>query len=424
MAINRSRLFTALGRLTAALNETNTDRGATLTAREGVLRTQLQGVAPGLDDTLSSSRASAVAAADGWVGYLRTAASRVLLAEYLNDRPAAATDTTSIWRELRRQMVDAGEDIDDFLCSVAVTAGATPGANGLLWATSLADAVGGLPTNFAVPDSIIAEVQVPGAVQLTGLSATDLAASGWPSGAGVSTTLTPVDAHRVSFGAITNGNFVNWSSTTALSAPWATTGTYTQNADTPSGVGFSVQVPAGPDVVLSQPLPLPGSSLACLHFAARFIAPGDPSPEDLIIEAALLDTTGAVVASYIVLGTGAPSNATDSWVSIARFLHVPSDAATLRLTVSNTTGTAARLAAVQVATPQPLYPAGLYVQPWAVAGGAVSVGRSWTIATTTAQTATTRLIAGVYRLLPELASLPFRLPVDASSPTYSGSLIV
>lgn len=423
MAINTSRLFTALGRHIAALNETNTARGATLSARVGVLRAQLQGVAGGLDDSLNSAAQAAVAAHESWVSFLRTSAARVLLQEYINDRPAAARDSASVWSELVRQMVGATQSIDTFPCTVAVTPINTV-VTAYNWGVSLLDEVSGAASNFAVPDTILAEtLPGTGGVRLTGRAATELAAPTWPDGAGIVTVVQPTDPHRggVGTGRVVNGNFASWSGGT-LSAPWVSSGGVYTQATSPSGVGHAVQVAAGqPTVALRQTFFGTGGVFG-FHLQSRFAsAPADATA--LTLTARFLDNGGATLLDVDLT----PASPDDDWDNgvFTGFAVVPATAASVELRITNGSAAVepAQVAAFQIVEAPTLYPGGLRLVPWMDSLGITGAGTTSSIVTTATHAATGRLHAGLYRLFPELPSLPVRLPTSGS-PTYSGSLIV
>jgi hypothetical protein len=87
MAINFTRLFTALGKIIASVNSENTYRGTTLPARTAVLDAQYVSPNQALISGLYPAEDAAQAAGDGWMAYLRQLAAVTVIQEVDLDRP-------------------------------------------------------------------------------------------------------------------------------------------------------------------------------------------------------------------------------------------------------------------------------------------------------------------------------------------------
>ena len=241
MAIDYGRLFEALGKLCGGLNEWNTARGSELDARVAELRTQLVGIGPDLDDSLTASRNTAVGAGDSWVGYLANAASNALRTEVLNDRPLTDTGFGSCLAELVRQMTIDGQSLATSPATVgSVTAIGSPVGTPRFLVSDL-DPITGAASNFVLPDVYIVTATAPTVFSVSGKSAVRPTDPTWPTGTGVNTSVTQIDASATSLGA--DPGFETWSGSPAVPTFWTTVAgtpgtTVAQATDTPvTGAG-------------------------------------------------------------------------------------------------------------------------------------------------------------------------------------------
>lgn len=215
-SIDTARLAARLGKLAGSLNEVNAYRGTTLVARVSTLEGQYTSVNPSLTSALYSQFSSAVSAMDGWVGYTKTFASAVLLAEVQNSRPLVQASQPAAVAEWRRQMLIAG---DSFNACPATLVTATVAATGDPSIVTSGKDGSGQEQDLIIPDVYLIQCSqdkdngsTKWAEQFTirGKPADSAATNyDYPTGSGYSSTVNAIDPAG-NFGIATDGSFTSW----------------------------------------------------------------------------------------------------------------------------------------------------------------------------------------------------------------------
>lgn len=417
MAINFTRLSTAWGKLFGALNEWNVARGSTLTTRVGTLRTQFNGIDGDLEDGLSTTQSSAIAAGETWTSYLADRVVAVLASEVKNDRPFADTSTVGLLKELDRQMRVAGESYKTSTCTTATAAIGVPAGNPRI-VTSDMDALTGGRSDFLLADVLLLRCQGSGLYALTGNSSvTPATYPTWPGGAGIATFVTEVNPATTSVGL--DPGFDQWTSPTAPTY-WTVTGAVAQNADTPDGSAYSCQFTGtGALISLRQTLSVVAGQVLNVHFDAKKTA-SPANTGTLVVR--LEDAAGNALSGNVTVNVSA---VTGSWVGYTGTLWVPTTVTgTVYVAFRYTGGVGdiCRVDRLSLTEATLLYPAGLRLTVFTGPTAAV-LNDAWTLTTTVdgGTTLSTQMIRGLDRLI-GLASLPVRLPTN-SVPTQADALV-
>lgn len=428
MAINFTRLFTALGKLVGGLNEWNTGRGSTLTSRVSTLRTQLTGIDADLDENLSNSRDSAIAAGDGWPGYFTTVGQEALIAEVVADRPQTDRQFGACLKELVRQMGVAGETLNSYAATVGtVTAVGSPTGTPTFVVSDL-DQYTQAASDFTLPDVLLLTTDSTGGMAVQGQSAASVVTRpDWPSGAGVNTTLTLVNAATTSLGA--DPGFESWNTgPPATPISWTTVSgsagtTVSQATDTPiTGQGtLCLQLLGdGSTLRVRQAVTVNASEVYFLHaFVKRTANPANTGT----LTVALRDSSGNVLSGASTISVTTSAAAT-SWTALTAALatpkNLPSDGLVyLEIRYNGGVGDTLRIDQVALNLLPALYVGGLRL---AIVKGVTAsvVGDAWTH-TTTRATPTASLIRGLNRLF-TLTSYTDRIPTDGS-PSQADALV-
>jgi len=346
MTIAFTRLFTTLGLLAGALNEVNTYRGTTLTARANDLFDQYvtSSVYSALVDPVFTNREAAASAQDTYVGALGTAASAAILAEVVADRPLVNETLDAALAELVRQMTTAAESLNDCPGSVTVTDVGTPTGDHQ-FAFGVYDATSGKKTDFLVPDvyrlTLSADRSTGGTkwaetFSVVGKPADSLPTdASYPSGTGLDTSVTAVDPAN-DFGIASGGGFDSseWSGNTPSEWSLGTgvvAGTHVlkKTSDDPRGTGASncsLRLVGDGSVLvkLRQQVTVSPSTLYAVHFRIKKVA--DPGT-DWGVSLRLVDGTSfaalAGPGSYSNVVTSATAGSVaSSWANPVKGLFV------------------------------------------------------------------------------------------------------
>lgn len=456
MAINVSRLWTSLGKLCGALNETNTFRG-TCDTRQSTVITQFGTVAAygdlvsGVYDTIATAKD----AQSTYLSALGTLADDILAAEVVADRPLVSTDRAAVLDELVRQMAISGDTLVECPCTATVTAvGAPVGDHQFVPARY--DPITGRVSDFMIPDVYLARCVTDRSVggtayaetfSFVGKPADTLPSdSTYPNGTGISTTISAIDP-ATDGGLVTDGNFPNWTVANTPDAPWSifagVAGTSVFKAsDNPRGSGYSLRLfGAGAIVVrVRQLMDVEANTSYTVHARLKKVA--DPGT-DWAVTVRLVDGAGTAVAgpgSYSnSVSSAACTSLTSDWLNpiTGQFVTpavLPASGVYLEVLLHQsgapTTAPAANsdvyVGHIAMHATDPLYSGGLAVNCYSgVTEGVVGDARTITVALSSGSMSAF-LIRGVDRLLEGgLASAAVRIPTVASgSATVLDALVV
>jgi len=427
MAIAFTDLFTALGTVCGALNAWNTARGADLTSRVSTLRTELIGIDDDLDDTLTSNQELAVSSGDTWVSYLSDIAGRLIVEAVLDDRPQTDQAFTACLTELVRQMGVASENLAVSLATIgSVTAVGSPTGTPTFVVSDL-DPYTQARSNWTLPDVLLLTTGASGTAVQGQTAASPATRPSWPSGAGVNTTLTTINAGTTSIGA--DPGFESWNAGPPISpVSWAilsgTAGTtVNQVTDTPvTGQGtYAMQLFGdGTTLRVRQQVSVSANEVYFVHaFLKRTAHPANTGT----LTVALRDSSGNVLSGTSSISV-ATSAAATSWTAntavIATPTNLPSDGLVyLEIRYNGGIGDSIYVDQVSLNLLPALYPVGLRL---AVVRGVTAsvVGDAWTLTTTRAHPEDS-FIRSLDRLL-SLRSYTARIPTSGSG-TQADSLV-
>jgi hypothetical protein len=321
MAINFTRLFTTQGLLCGALNEINTYRGTTVAARKATLATQLVS-ATVYGDLVSDVYDNADAATDAentYVASLSTLSLAALIADVKADRPLQTESLTTAVKELRRQMLVAGETLNDCPGSVAVAAVGVPTGDPT-FVFGVREGPSGLVTDFLVPDVYLltcTEDRSTGGTahaetfSLVGKPADALPTDAtYPSGTSLDETVILIDP-ATDESIVTNGGFDDFAVAntpddwTLGAGTLAGTHVFEKVSDDPRGTtasNKSLRLVGDGSVLIKvrQEITLEPNGVYSAQFRLKKVA--DPGT-DWAVSLLLVDSTGAAVA-----GNGAFAN--------------------------------------------------------------------------------------------------------------------
>lgn len=423
MAIAFTTLFTALGKYVGALNEWNTARGATLTSRVATLRTQLGNVGSDLDITLTSNQTSAIGSGEGWVSYLKSICWSTLGQAVLTDRPQTDTSQTGLLTELVRQMNVASENLATSVATVgsATAVGAPTGTP--TFVISDMDAITQAASNWTLPDVML----------VTGVSATSVTVQGqsiptavtypaWPSGSGVNTSITLLDASTTSIG--TDPGFESWLTGPPITPSlWSITVgtaavTVIRQADTPiTGVGTYCMQLLGDATTSATPLRVRQSVTvqpSTVYYVHAFLKRTANPANTGTLTIGLRDSAGTLLSGTSSVSIVTGSIAT-SWTANTAVIctpkTIPSGGAYLEIRYNPGNGDSVYVDQVALNALPALYTGGLRL---ALVKGATDVvaGDAWTITTTRANP-TLSLIRGLNRLM-SLDGYSVRIPTSGA----------
>lgn len=426
MAINFTRLFTALGKIVGGMNEANTFRGTTLGTRTDTLSALYNSVLQDVPADLYSSRDAARTAGTRWLQYLQTLAGDTLIEEVVLDRPLINQTVRDCIGELRTQMIAGAQFLAQTPATVTVTPTLTDG-DAKLVATNVHPS--GQVIQLALPDSY--HLTVP-AGSLRGDTPFQeiLALAGviqavpdtswlWPGGSGTSASLTSRDANQ-SLGLASNGKLAtltNWTGQTggAWTAGAATLAPRSGYAD--NVVKFA---PSGGSGYIQQVVSV--KALTNYGWTVRVYKHGSGT-QNWSMTVSLVDQSGTVVTST----TTAASMTGGAWNTLAGFFTTPefmNGAVTLRIEYTSIVASS-NLEVCHAALIQPdaLYIGGPTLVCWAGTKPLTSRDK-WTVGVTIGGTADPgSLHRGTDRLLGLRKILPQGLPANGA-PTQADGLVV
>lgn len=442
MSINTARLTQRFGKLVGWLNEINSYRGTTLTARVTTIDGQYTSVNPDLVGGLYSQEASAIASLNGQVTYIKQLAEAVLIAEVQNDRPLPSATKANALAEWNRQMRVAGDTFNASpAAGVVANIGSPTGDYTLIYTGK--DGTG-VEQDLILPDVYLFQcdqdkdsggTQYAERFTIRGKARdANLTDYTYPSGTGVNTTITTVNP-AATFGAVSDGAFTSWNggSPNSLTSWTAGTGcTYgtqllkaTDDPRNTSGSasldlkGDGTAIPAVKQAVTNNVV---AGGVYAVHLRLKKV--NDPGT-DWAVTVRLVDGSGAVL-SNCTLSSSACSALNANWTNVlSGFFHVPAVKPSavyleIRMHQSGSVNTApVNLAECEVnhlsvfrvdSTPNLLYTGGPRVALFSGTTAAV-VGDASTVTVTVAGTYSSYLLAGIDRLL-DLKATGIRLPSD------------
>lgn len=457
MAINVSRLWTSLGKLCGALNETNTFRG-TCDTRQTTVVTQF-GTVAAYGDLVSGVYSTIAAAKDAQSTYLNalgTLADDILAAEVVADRPLVSTDRAAVLDELVRQMTITTDTLVECPCTATVAAIGSPTGDHQ-FVPARYDAITGRVSDFMVPDVYLVRCSADRSTggtayaetfTLIGKPADTLPSDAtYPTGTGVSTTINAIDP-ATDGGLVTDGNFPNWTVANTPDAPWSLFGgsaagtNVFRASDNPRGSGYSLRLFGAGGIVVRvrQLLDVDANTSYTVHARVKKVA--DPGT-DWAVTVRLVDGAGNAVpgpASYAnSVSSAACTSLTSDWLNpiTGQFVTpavLPASGVYLEVLLHQSGATTTAPAAnsdvyvghIAMHATDPLYAGGLAVNGYSgVTEGVVGDARTITVALASG-TMSSYLIRGVDRLLGGgLASAAVRIPTVASgSATILNALVV
>lgn len=412
MAIDFTRLFTALGKIIASVNSENTYRGTTLPARVAVLDAQYVSPNQALITDLYPSQDTAQASGDGWLAYLQQLATDTIIQECNLDRPMVDPSLNNAIATVAAGLRAASQTVTESPCTLSDTPSLTVGDAQLVFD------IGVNPSDLYNPDVYLINVT---ADQTTGATAYSefLSIVGkanvpalnwlWPTGSGVNSGITATNS--------ANDTLVSSDFST-----WTASGTVV--------VADSVPGPRGETTAT-----LLSGDNTYVQYELPVIAPGTYS-WTVFIQGDGANTAGSTVEIQIVNAAGtlvATLDSVDATVStweqysgIWNFTtQPPINPSTFYLRIRCET---AMDIDVHVALPGfdstvPLYPGGPVLYVWS---GTTPLGLadSWTATVTRGTSETVSLYRGMVRLF-DLPSLSPQVTIPTGSPgTYQNSLVV
>jgi hypothetical protein len=461
MTIAFARLFTTQGLLCGALNEINTYRATTLAGRQTTLVTQLvtSSVYGNLVSDAYTNRAAAVVSENSYVQSLQAMSLAALLADVNADRPGTGTDLPSAVAELRRQMLIAGESLNDCPGTVVVASVGSPtGDPSFVFGTS--EPVTGKVTDYLVPDVYLIQCTADRSqsgtsyaetFSLVGKTADSLPTDAtYPSGTGLDTTVTLVDP-ATDESIILNGGFDDWTVTntpdnwTLGTSVVAGTHVFEKISDDPRGTAvtnISLRLVGDGTVLikLRQTVTLLPNTAYSVQFRLKKVAdPGtDWAVSLLLVDQAASPAQVTGNSSYAnVITSGAATSVASNWTNVVTGVFMtpavlPSTGLQIeiRMHQSGSLTTAAINTAecyvdhVSVVQTDPLYAGGPTLTGFSgLTESVVGDARTATVALTSG-VPSTYLIRGMDRLL-GLASLDNRIPtIGGGTETRGDALVV
>lgn len=458
MTIAFTRLFTTQGLLCGGLNEINAYRGTTLAARRADLVTQLATsvVYGSLVSTPYTNETAAKDAENNYVTALKGLSLDSILADVDADRPGAGTSLADTVAELRRQMLIAGESLNDCPGTVVVADVGTP-AGDHQFVFGVYEPVTGKATDFLVPDVYLIQCSSDRSQSGTAY-AEDFTIKGktadalptdaeYPSGTGLDTTVTAVDpASDASI--LTNGGFDDFTVTdtpddwTLGTGVLASTHVFEKASDDPRGTAStnkSLRLVGDGSVLikLDQTVTLLPNTAYSVQFRLKKVTdPGtDWAVSLLLVDGAGTQVTGNSSYANVITSVTAASVASD-WTNVVKGVFMtPAVLPTTGLQIEirfhqfgSLTTAAASTAEVYIdhvscIATEPLYDGGPTLTCFSGEDeGVVGDTRTATVALTSGAPSD-YLIRGIDRLL-GLAALADRIPtVSGGGETQSDSLV-
>jgi hypothetical protein len=421
MAINFTRLFTSAGKFVGGLDEVNDYRGATLDARVVALDARFNASFPDEGADLYTSRDSARSAMNGWVNYLTAALTDLVVAEVNADRPLVTKNLANALPELRRQMLLAGESLEESPLATAVTPTLTDGSAKLVATPNQSD---GVAAQLALPDTYLVTVTrgflggdtaYQEFLGVKGLATVVPPTSqSWPGGSGVSGTMQVRDANA-NVG-LTNGRMNTLTGWGAQSG-----GVWTAQAATLAPrSGYIADVfsfaPSGASGYIEQNITLRASTVYGWTLKVYKHTSGTQTWD---VKASLEDSSGTLAST-----TTASSALSTGWNTLAGFFVTPAfvnGQAKFRVSYLNiVAGSNYETCHAGLSRDfTPLYPGGPTLAAWA-GTKPLTTRDYWSVAATVGGTG--ELHRGIDRLLNVRSVLTNGLPVSGSA-TQADSLV-
>jgi hypothetical protein len=176
-----------------------------------------------LIDGLYSQQVSHRSTMSGWLNYLKTLATNVIIEQVNADTPLSSKTISVALTELIRQMAASSDDVDANTVSVTVSTGSANVGNGRCAASVIGP--DGKTLEYALAENIHVTATSDSGLGATSgrepfstqgeAAETDTLSPDWPQGSGASATLTALDAGSTSSSLIpANGDFDTWTTNT------------------------------------------------------------------------------------------------------------------------------------------------------------------------------------------------------------------
>jgi len=416
MAINFTRMFTAIGKCIGALNSANTFQGTTLTGRTSTFSTQYVSPNNNLVDSLYTQLQSAQQAQAAWITYVQALAQATMIQECSLDRPLNDNSVSSALQAVAYGLRSAGQTVTESPTTLATVPSLTVGDGQLVFAASVN------PSDLYLADSYLLNVvsdQTTGSTEyqeqiaMVGKANVDPLNWLWPQGSSVNTVLTALDSAQQT---LVPPTFSSWtpSGTTAVAVagtgPRSADTTYTPYTITGNGSYFQYQLNAVAPGTYSYNIFMKGNA-------------GNTGGSTFTVS--IVNAAGTLVSTL-----GTLSATSGSWVQSSGVWNfpiqppvTPSTGYYLRFTVV-TGGTAT----VTVAYPgfvnlSPLYQGGPVACIWS---GTTAFGLAdlWTASVTRGTSETVSLIRGMERLFGLSAYSPYIVIPTGNPGDYTNALVV
>ena len=451
MAIDTTRLATRLGHLIASLNEVNSYRGSTLPDRVTTLEADYASVNPSLISDLTNQENASNSSLDGWVTYLSTFVTNVIITEVTNDKVLPNADITHCLVEWVRQMVIAADSFNVSTCTLGSVTDVGSPTSHTQWLTSAKDGTG-VVQDLIVPDDylikITADDQRGGTKYAEGYTITGKAANlslteaTYPTGTGIDTQYQIIDP-AVDDIAL-NANFESWAVANTpddwivVAPSIAGTNVFKVADDARTGAdGFSLKLlsTASGTVKVRQDITssLKPNTVYGVHFKQSPIANGSATASACAVTVSLVDGSGTVIeddastSNSLVGSTHAVVTISSGWNNGYQkvFITPKTLPSTVYLEISQAADAAGcedhidHMCLVQLS---PLYAGGPYFEGFsALVRAAQGDAWTWDITLDGSDAITSYIVRGLDRFL-NLKALGIRLPTSGS-PTQADSLI-
>lgn len=406
MAINFTRLFTALGKIIASVNSENTYRGTTLPARVAVLDGQYVSPNQALITNLYPAEDTAQASGDGWLAYLQQLAVVTAIQEVDLDRPMVNPTLPAALASIASGLRAASQTVTEAPAVCADTPTLTVGDAQLVFEAGVN------PSDLYNPDTYLVNVvsdQTTGStpfsefVSVVGKANVPALNFLWPTGSGVNSGLTATNSANDT---LISSDFSTW---TATGAVVATTG------GPRTGV-IPYNVPAAASMKYELPTVAPGS------YAWTWFYYGAGAGCDVYLE--IVDSADNVVTvlDFVTDAAAAWVQASGVWNFTTQppFTYAEGP---LYLRIRTDGVGPAKFALPGFDSATPLYAGGPVMYLWS---GTTPLGLPdyWTATVTRASSETVGLYRGMVRLF-DLPSLSPQITIPTGNPgTFQNSLVV
>lgn len=433
-------IFTRLGKLAGGINEANTARATTLTARVEAIDNQYEAAQQSLVDSIYGQRDSFISSASSWLTYLQQLAQDTLITQANADTALSELTLTKALELLISQMTTSSDSINRPTISATVTDGTNTGTGKLVTTTTDGD---GKPLDYQFAETITAKCTADGYTAGGGtagqetftitspLQTESVLDEDWPQGSGTSVTVNALDATLTTGLLLTDGNFENWGGSgnntpTNWDITTGTAGTTVFRSSSPFTGSYALQFTGN------------GSELTAVRQTVANLQPKVPylfncwvktdgSVAAGVLNIRLIDGGGSAItdaqggANSISLTLSA---ATSSYVALNGVFRLPAivpDTVKVEIRLS-TAATNTEVIVIDTASLQEmtqLYDGGPYV---GICAGAVDFAINDSFSIAAANNLTTTSFARSLDRLFDLRGLGLKIP-SAASETLSDSLI-